>query len=206
MAKVRLKRSDVTASVPLSPRDGRRLWATVDREDVELVLRFGPWHVRWDDTTKYASTVVEVNGHRLYIFMHQLILGPGPAGTRIAHLNGRGLDNRLENLAFATQTEILAKRKPPKGGSSRHKGVCWDRDRGMWLAQFDRRKIDRYDDEDDAGKAFDDAAFAKWGHRAYLNFPDRYAGVMPGREPHGGRIPVRRPGRGRYLRAPAPTR
>jgi hypothetical protein len=197
----RRAKKDEPRSIRLTPKDGRQMWAKVDAADYDLVMRFAAWHVTWDNTTVYACTTKSVGGDRIYLFMQQLIMGPGPAGTRITHLNGRGLDNRRANLRHATQNEILAKRKPPKGGSSRHKGVCWDPERGLWLAAFNRRKLDRYKDEDDAAKAFDDAAFAKWGHLAFLNFPERYEGVEPGGEPHEGRIPVRRPGRGRYIRA-----
>lgn len=52
--------------------------------------------------------------------------------------------------------------------------MTWDREREKWTAVFRGKKLGRFDDEEDAARAFDDAAHAHWGPKAYLNFPDRF--------------------------------
>ena len=60
--------------------------------------------------------------------------------------------------------------------TSRFKGVCWVEARGKWIAQIKAgdqpRRIGRFDDEEDAARAYDAAAWAAWGVEAYLNFPE----------------------------------
>lgn len=178
-------RLDLTSAL-VRARDGepievtrrRHLWATVDLRDADLVLRLAPWHLVGELPNLYAETIYETNGHRLYLSMHHLIIGPPPKpGLRVGHRNGNGLDNRRGNLHWATQSQLLAKRKPSGPGSSRYKGVCWDREQGKWLAAFRRRKVGRFLDEEEAARAFDAAAFAYWserGEECYLNFPDEH--------------------------------
>lgn len=150
-----------------------------DVEDTELVDQFS-WHVRPDHRTFYAAASVSARlalEYGEYVYMHQVIMGEGPG--RICHLNGDGLDNRRVNLRRLTQAEILAGRRGERNASSRYKGVTWDRERRKWLAQFRGKKLGRFRDEQEAARAFDDAAYAHWGRLAYLNFPERYPPEPP---------------------------
>lgn len=58
--------------------------------------------------------------------------------------------------------------------TSRYKGVCWDEDRGKWLAQSNKegvlRQLGRFDDEIDAADAYDNATRELFGEHAFLNF------------------------------------
>jgi hypothetical protein len=162
------------ASIKLKTRDGRQLWATVDDDDFDLVERMGPWYPWMRGPNLYPEQEMRYAGERIRFLMHTLLLGFPPPGLRTCHINGNGLDNQRANLKFATQAEILAKRKPSpsRGGSaSRYKGVCWD-GRSKWLVQFRGKKVGRFTDEIEAAKAFDAAALAFWGSGVYLNFPD----------------------------------
>lgn len=147
-----------------------------DLADAKRVERFS-WHIRPDHQTFYAAASVParlVKTYGEYVYMHRLIMWRSRGkGGRIAHRNGDGLDNRRENLARQNQSEILAKRRPV-GGASPYKGVCWDREQSKWIATFRGKKLGRFRDEEEAARAFDDAAFAYWGPGAYLNFPERY--------------------------------
>jgi hypothetical protein len=176
-------------SMTIRRRDGgRAMIAKFDLADAKTIKQY-TWHLQTDGSSgTYAETIIYA-GHkksgRTHIYMHQLVLqGLG----RIDHLNGNGMDNRRANLRFATQSQILAKRKPG-GGVSKFKGVCWDdsgRSSGMWMARFRGKNLGRFAVEEDAARAFDDAAFEYWGHQAYFNFPDEVADwewtPPPGRE------------------------
>ena len=65
---------------------------------------------------------------------------------------------------------------PGKGyGSSRYRGVHWDKKAGKWRAMISRKgkrlTIGRYHDEIAAAKAYDEKALEIIGPDAYLNFP-----------------------------------
>lgn len=60
--------------------------------------------------------------------------------------------------------------------SSRYKGVTWNRRRNKWVAQIMARGeikfLGGFEDEINAGKAYDEAAKKYHGEFANLNFPD----------------------------------
>jgi len=62
----------------------------------------------------YACRDTSVNGKRKTLWLHRLILNP-PEDLFVDHINGDPLDNRLENLRVATQTENARNRKNRKG-------------------------------------------------------------------------------------------
>lgn len=146
--------------------------AKYDVADAELIERY-VWHLSADPPHHYyAATMIITNGERQHVHMHQLVIGkPG----RVDFLNGNGMDCRRANLRIASQSQILAKRKP-SGGASKYKGVAWDAAPGKWMARFRGKNLGRFDVEEDAARAFDDAAFEHWGHQAYFNFPDEVEG------------------------------
>lgn len=164
----------------------RRMWGTAldgtyrlmvlrwDVADTELVESY-TWHVRehpgGDWYAEYRGGKRDEVGRRDYLSMHRMLMGAPPEpGLRLGHFNGNGLDNRRRNLRWMTQEEILAKRRPV-GGVSKYKGVAWDGSQAKWVAVFRGKKIGRFRNEEDAARAFDEAAFARWGELAYLNFP-----------------------------------
>lgn len=66
---------------------------------------------------------------------------------------------------------------PPKPGSaSRFKGVSFCKTTGRWRAKILRDGktvcLGRYDDEADAARAYDKAAYEAWGNDCHLNFED----------------------------------
>lgn len=152
--------------------------AKYDLADAPLIERY-TWHLQFDGVNAYPCAVTQFHGHRIDIYMGALVLGK--AG-RVDHINGNGMDNRRANLRIASQSQILAKRKP-SGGRSRFKGVSWDRHAAKWVARFRGKNLGRFHDEHDAARAFDDAAFEEWGHQAYFNFPDEVAGWVWPPEP-----------------------
>lgn len=159
-------------------RDGKALIAKFDVADQELIDQY-TWHLQVFKNTGYAETVVWREKPRdgvkqvRHIYMSHLILGGG--NGRVNHLNGNGMDCRRGNIAFSSQSQILAKRRPV-GGASKYKGVALDKGKStQWVARFRGKNLGRFNIEEDAARAFDDAAFEYWGHQAYFNFPDEVA-------------------------------
>jgi hypothetical protein len=72
-----------------------------------------------------------------YYMAHRLawrmMTGDDPDELTIDHINRNPFDNRWENLRLADNS--LQQRNKRNRGESTHKGVCFDRSRGKWLAQ-----------------------------------------------------------------------
>lgn len=101
----------------------------------------------------------ELPGPGARVFMHRHIMGLSPGdGFHTDHINGDKLDNRRENLRVTTCSENLQNRRHGYG-TSRFRGVAWDKRRGNWTAQacLDGRKyyLGAFDDEIAAARAAD---------------------------------------------------
>lgn len=139
----------------------------IDRADEALVSGF-----RW---RLLSNGYVMAQRGNLYIYMHRLIAGAGPDEV-VDHINHDPLDNRLRNLRLCQQAQNCANRNADRrkaGTTSRHKGVSWDRSRARWAASIHiegkTRHLGRFSTEDDAARAYNDAAVATWGEFARLN-------------------------------------
>ena len=94
--------------------------------------------------------------HRvIYILEH----GEIPEGFQVDHIDGNKLNNNIENLRLATNTENCnnkEKRKIPC--SSQYKGVSFHKATGKWIAQINidgkRTTIGLFDNELDASDAY----------------------------------------------------
>jgi hypothetical protein len=106
-----------------------------------------------------------------YGLLHRFVVGARP-GEQIDHRNRVRSDCRRENLrrANAQQNAANMAKRP---GSSRFKGVSWDRRRGRWVAKImvDYRSIHLgfFDDETAAAEAYDGAARRYFGEFAATN-------------------------------------
>jgi hypothetical protein len=114
--------------------------------------------------------------------LKRLILGLVDAGpnVRIGHANGNPLDCRRANLvvggvAQVTRAQYKILHRSGRPTSSRFKGVQWSDQYGSWLAVIRvedvPKKIGRFDEEEDAAEAYDEAAREVWGLQARVNFP-----------------------------------
>lgn len=143
----------------------------MDDEDYEALVSRGSWHF-----DRYAKRVEETaeTGKRV-VYMHRLLIKV-PDDKQVDHINGDRLDNRKSNLRLMTIAENTARQHKFRGGSSRFKGVAWDKSRNRWKAYIgkDYRKIQlgRFDNEVEAAKAYDAAALGLFGLDAIVNFPE----------------------------------
>lgn len=128
---------------------GNSQFAIVDDEDFELVSKY-KWHFRvWHNGNGgYAVTNMR---------MHRLIM-EAPPDMLVDHINGDPLDNRRCNLRLCTNAQNQ-QNTGSRGGSSRHKGVSFNKKSGKWLAGFlfegRRYYCGLWENEDDAARAVD---------------------------------------------------
>jgi len=129
------------------------------------------------DNTDYAKTdftCEENGGERGTIPLHRFIT-KCPPDKEVDHINGDGLDNRRINLRICSHAENhrnLAKRAP-ETASSPFKGVCWDAERGKWMAKIladgHTKFLGRFDSGGEAAVAYDIEAEKIFGEFARLN-------------------------------------
>jgi hypothetical protein len=105
--------------------------------------------------------------------MHRLLI---PGTHEVDHKNGDGLDNRRStNLRPATHQQNNANRAKARG-SSRFKGVSWDRPSRRWYASIRgegrSRNLGKFDSEVAAARAYNAAAVKFFGEYARLNIID----------------------------------
>jgi hypothetical protein len=139
----------------------------VDAKDFEMLTKW-----KWCATEAgYAEAYMRGGRAPKLAYMHRLIMLPDP-GHEIDHINGDKLDNRRRNLRVCAHGENMRNQRSAFG-SSRYKGVSWDNLRGKWRAYIvrDSRQVwlGYFDNEADAARAYNDAAFEVHGEFSLPN-------------------------------------
>jgi hypothetical protein len=113
------------------------------------------------------------------VFVHREILGLLPcelAGMRVDHVDGNGLNNRRSNLRICTNSQNSMNRRPIRNKRyTSFKGIYFEPERLLWVAAIQVNgktiKLGRFRQEEEAARAYDQAAKQHFGEFARLNFP-----------------------------------
>lgn len=142
------------------------------------------WFADQRETVVYASRNARAHelesGSPPIIRLHQMILA-SPEGFEVDHINGFGLDCRRENLRLVTKSQNQRNRALPRNSTSGYKGVS--RGKGVnsktWRAAITGGDgpvhLGTFATAEDAARAYDAAAIARFGEHACTNF--RYENV-----------------------------
>ena len=154
---------------------GEGYWTLLDVKDYYR-LRIFKWILYGNGTNLYAIRLRFTEPNKTStVYMHREIMNP-PAGLVVDHRNCDGLDNRKDNLRFATHAQNTRNRRKKKNSSSRFLGVYFNKEKSTWDSQLrhsDKRIwVGRFDNEIDAAHAYDRAAIKHHGEFARLNFPE----------------------------------
>jgi hypothetical protein len=145
--------------------------ALIDDADLDLVAPY-KWHAQLDCSRCYAATNVlgEAGGYKS-VRLHRLLMGPS-GGAPIDHRSGDGLDNRRQNLRFATPAENTYNQGPKANNTSGFKGVS--RAHGKWKAAIraggQQHYLGVFVTPEQAALAYDSGARELHGEFARTNF------------------------------------
>lgn len=125
------------AYIPLRARDGSvKAYAIVDAEDFEWLNQYR-WYLAKDG---YVVRMMRIKGdHRRMkmVHMHRLILGlPDGSPLESDHINRNRRDNRRCNLRAVTKSQNAQNRTLKNPGSSRYRGVVWNKKERKWQVSF----------------------------------------------------------------------
>lgn len=142
----------------------------VSEKDSWLLIKY-KWNL---DSRGYVRRSDWTTGTCKSVYLHRDIMGEPPTQElEIDHINGNKLDNRRQNLRWATRSQNMANRKV-KPNEAGFKGVY--RHNRKWKARIKWNGkllyLGLYATKEQAAVAYDQAAIKYYGEFANLNFPD----------------------------------
>jgi hypothetical protein len=147
--------------------------ALVDDEDYERLSKYkwSAWRRKGQELW-YALRSNQNGESRYSRKMEHIILGDIPIGMIVDHKNGDGLDNRKDNLRFATYSQNSANTKKHKNGKLKYKGIFKFRNKyGAKITKNGERIIaGYYSNQFYAALAYDKKARELFGEFARTNF------------------------------------
>ncbi len=149
------------AYVPLT----RGYEAIIDAADVPLVEGFN-WIAFVRPHTVYVISSRKTGNTPSTIYLHRLIMG-APVGLEVDHVDCNGLNNRRNNLRFASKSQNAHNQRIRSNNRSGVKGVSFNKKRGLWVAhikiQYKSRTIGSFRTIEEASAAYAAASAALHG-------------------------------------------
>jgi len=140
----------------------------IDDDDYELVSQY-KWCVRTSEKGRYYAGR---NTGSNNVYLHRWLLN-AQFGIEVDHINGNTLDNRRSNLRLCTRVGNGRNGRKHRlyRSTSKYKGVYWSVNK--WQAQIrvgrERFNLGRFTNEEEAARAYNEAASKYYGEFARLN-------------------------------------
>ena len=168
------------------------LWNTIDGYDNYQVSNRGrvrntinanilkPWIAQ---ITGYAWVSLSKSGKVKKYAVHRLVafafLENLDGYKYVDHIDRNKLNNDVTNLRWCTNQQNQQNKANESNCTSQYKGVHYDKSRNKWASKIavDKKTIHigRFDNEEDAGRAYDNKAAELFGEFAYFNFPEEWS-------------------------------
>lgn len=147
--------------------------ALVD-DDIYDELNSHNWFAVKHGNNYYACRRLWNGGHPICISMHRVVMGIADKSIHIDHKDCNSTNNQRFNLRICTRFENQANAKAGVNQSSKYKGVTWYKRGNKWHCKIQyhnqRIHLGYFNNEDDAGRAYDKKALELFGEFARLNF------------------------------------
>lgn len=108
--------------------------AIIDTADVGLVSGIH-WYANASTHTVYAQCCCYRGGKRAADSLHRKLLG-APAGLKVDHVDGNGLNNRRSNIRLATHAQNITNQRRRSDNKSGFKGVSRYKKTRKWIARI----------------------------------------------------------------------
>jgi hypothetical protein len=163
-------------------------YAIVDPEDYQKLAE-EDW--QFYEVTEQNYYAARLDGGKI-VYMHRQIMN-APAGKIVDHRDGEGLNNTKRNLRFATRSQNGCNcPKTSNSVTSKYKGVCKEKNSRKWRARIccngKNEHLGFFENEEDAARAYDEAAKKYFGEFAVLNFNDNSHQDTKARSKEGGLV------------------
>lgn len=158
--------TDYTYSITFRLPQG--YYTIIDADDFEIVSKH-TWRLEFTGRNpELPYPITTIKGKNTA--MHRLLIGV--SGGIVDHRNRNTLDNRKCNLKIVTRQQNAFNSFPRKG-SSKYKGVSWDKVQSKWYAKIKLNDkaiaLGRFKCEKDAARAYNAKAKKLFGEYAYFN-------------------------------------
>ncbi len=140
-------------------------YALVSEEDFERVNKHKWCIYQYPSRYKVVRAIINKKNVRLSHF----VLGKPENRMVVDHINRNSLDNRKENLRFATLEQNSQNSTPQKNTSSKYKGVFYKKICNKWQAECKKYYLGIFAKEIDAAKAYDTAVYILYGKDGLTN-------------------------------------
>jgi len=114
--------------------------ALVDNQDYIYLSKWN-WHAVWspDSQSYYAARTDYINGKKINIRMHRVIMGVVDEKIFVDHINHKTLDNRRFNLRLASIEQNNMNKKLSRVNTSGYKGVAFHKATKKWRAYINNK-------------------------------------------------------------------
>lgn len=140
-------------------------FALVDDEDYDFLIQW-KWHI-----SQSGYAVRTDNRLKKTTMMHREV-NKTLKNLETDHIDGNKINNQKNNLRSALKVQNQGNRKPQKG-TSKFKGVCWNKENKNWRAGIRVNKkskcLGSFKNEADAARAYNIAAKEYFGDFAKVN-------------------------------------